>query len=248
MARSLDQIISELDAGYNPSRQLINQKIDGLAGQADSEVAGLRATQEQAFGDITAGARDRGVGFSGIPIAEQAKYTASSFLPAVARVKQSVNDTRTSLLDSLNNVNLDQRKYATQLREGEMNRDEQTRQFNLQQQASERAARAASAASSVAMPSFGASLGGQQAAQAAQAQAAQPKVAPAEQQAFNSAMSFLNTKNAQTIKSDYAATLKSAQRGNQMDKIKIQLYQQARPDLFNGGVPLSAVVNNRVSY
>ena len=147
LARSLDAIIQELDAGYNPSRQLINQKLAALPGQAQSEISGLQATQANAFNDIVANARDRGLGFSGIPIAEQAKYTSSSFLPAVARVKQSQNEAQTSLTDALNQTNLEQRKTAMSLRESEMNRDEQQRQFN-EQLAAQRRAAAASRASS----------------------------------------------------------------------------------------------------
>lgn len=72
-----------------------------------------------------------------------------SFLPAVAKVKQSQNDTKTSLLDALNNTNLDQRKYATSIQQNEFNLDEQRRQFEESQKAArEAAARAAAAASS----------------------------------------------------------------------------------------------------
>jgi hypothetical protein len=140
VAQNLDDIIRELDAGYAPSRQLINQRIDVLPAQGEAEIAGLNATKDQAFNDITAGARDRGMGFSGIPLAEQAQYTASSFLPAVAKVRQSQNDVRTSLLDALNNTNLDQRKTAMTLRESQLNRD-------LEREKEEAARRAASQSS-----------------------------------------------------------------------------------------------------
>src|SRR5688572_31281615 len=89
LARTLDEILQEIDAGYNPQRQSIQTRLDALPAQADAEIAGLKATQEQAFGDILGGARDRGMGFSGVPLAEQSRYTASQFLPAVARVRQS---------------------------------------------------------------------------------------------------------------------------------------------------------------
>lgn len=37
------------------------------------------------------------------------------------------------------------------------------------------------------------------------------------------------------VRSDYAATLKSANYGNARDKLKIEMYKQARPDLFGPG-------------
>lgn len=151
MARALDDIIRELDAGYNPGRQLINERLAALPEQAEAEISGLNATKANAFDDITAGARQRGLGFAGIPLAEQAKYTASSFLPAVARVRQSQNDVRTSLLDSLNNANLDQRKTAMSIYQAELDRDER-------RAAEERAAAAARAAS--AGFDYGSLLGG----------------------------------------------------------------------------------------
>lgn len=124
MAQAIDDILRELDAGYNPQRQAINDRISQLQPQADAQVAGLKQEQTNAFGDITNGARDKGMGFSGIPIAEQAKYTGSTFLPAVAKVQQSVNDARSSLFDNLNNINLDQRKTAYGIQNDQLTREQ----------------------------------------------------------------------------------------------------------------------------
>lgn len=63
-------------------------------------------------------------------------------------------------------------------------------------------------------------------------------------QAYTSVQKFLQGSDDQ-IKSDYAATLKSANYGNALDKLKVQLYQQSRPDLFgatssaSGGLSVS---------
>lgn len=119
MSQSIEDIIKELDAGYNPSRQLLQQKIDSLPGQADAQITGLNAQKDAAFNDILGGARDRGMGFAGIPLAEQAKYTATDFLPAVAKVRQSQNDSQTSLLGALNDLNIDQRKSAYSIKAGQ---------------------------------------------------------------------------------------------------------------------------------
>lgn len=148
LARDLQAIVKELDAGYNPSRDIINKQIKALPGMAESEISGLKATQAESFDNILAGARGRGMGFSGIPIQEQAQYTASQFLPAVARVRQAQNDKQSTLLGALADVNRTQLSEASRIREAELNRDEQIRQFNEQQAAAERARQAAARASS----------------------------------------------------------------------------------------------------
>lgn len=124
MAQDISSILQELDAGYNPQRQAINDQIAQLQPQADAQVQGLKAQQSNAFNDITNGARDRGMGFSGIPIDEQAKYTAGTFLPAVAQVQQSLNTSKNSLVDALNNVNLDQRKTAYGIQSDQLTREQ----------------------------------------------------------------------------------------------------------------------------
>jgi hypothetical protein len=140
LAKSLDEILQEIDAGYNPQRQAIQTRLDALPVQADAEIAGLNATKDQAFSDILGGARDRGMGFSGVPLAEQSRYTASTFLPAVARVRQSQNESRQSLFDALNNINLDKTKFGQSLYQAGLDREEQQRQFNAQLEAQRRAA------------------------------------------------------------------------------------------------------------
>lgn len=142
MARALDEIVRELDASYNPQRQSIQQRLSALPGQAESEIKGLRAQQEDAFGDILAGAQNRGLGFSGIPLGEQAKYTSSQFLPAVARVRQSQNESKMSLQDALNNIGLEQNKFAQGIRQQEIDRDWQREQFERQLEESRRQAAA----------------------------------------------------------------------------------------------------------
>lgn len=160
MARDLDSIIKELDAGYDPARRLINERISAQPAQADAEIQGLRA-QEQDYYDnnIMAGARQRGIGFSGIPIGERAKYGATQFLPAVARVKQAQTDQRSSLLEALNNTNIDQRTRALSIYQQELDRDEQQRQFNEQLAAQERE-RERQARASAAASAFSPTMGG----------------------------------------------------------------------------------------
>jgi hypothetical protein len=140
LARDLDLIIKELDAGYNPGRQLINQKMAEAPAAFQAQAEGLKAQEQDYFdGTILAGARNRGMGFSGIPEGERARYGASTYMPAVAKLKTSQNDYQGSLVAALNDINLDQRKTALGIRSGELDREEQQRQFNESLAAQERA-------------------------------------------------------------------------------------------------------------
>lgn len=156
--------MKEIDPGYKASRAQINTKISAIPGQIDAEIKGLEGKQTQAFDNILQGARNRGLGFAGIPIAEQAQYTASEFLPAVARTKQAGINERMSLQQALNDINLDQRKTAMGLWQQEQDRA-QALQLERERRAAEERARAAAAASSWA-PSLGGLGGGSSASKA----------------------------------------------------------------------------------
>lgn len=218
MARSLDSILQELDAGYNPQRQLINDKLNALPGQADAEIKGLEGQQTQAFDQITNGARARGIGFSGIPIQEQAQYTSSSFLPAVARVRSSANEVKSSLLGALNESNLDQRKTAMSVYQAELDRDERAR---LAAEAAAEQRRAAAAAASGGFD-FGSLMGGG----APTAPGAPPKADPFakvdKQGASNAIIGLLKTNDPARVQATIKAIQASAQRGNAYDKFKLE--------------------------
>lgn len=157
MASTLEQIIAELNPTYEPQVNTIRQRQAAIPGMIAQEEKGLQAKQENAFGDILNGARRRGLGFSGIPLGEQAKYTSTEFLPALARLRQSGQEQATSLEDAINQIYERRNTLAQQLRQGGLDREEQQRQFNLnyqlQQQQAADARRAASA--SMAQPTLG---------------------------------------------------------------------------------------------
>lgn len=83
-----------------------------------------------------AGARRRGVGFGGIPLGEQATYTATQYLPALARLRQSGREQAMGLEDSIQQIMERRSTMAQQVRQSELDRDEQQRQFNQQLAAS----------------------------------------------------------------------------------------------------------------
>lgn len=152
--RTLDQILSELSSTYEPQLANVRRQQELIPQQIAEEEKGLGAKQEQAFGDIVSGARRRGLGFSGIPLAEQAKYTSTEFLPALARLKQQGRQQAMSLEDAILGITERRNTLAQQLQQQDYSRDfqerqmaEQRRQFDenlrAQQQQSARAAASA---------------------------------------------------------------------------------------------------------
>ena len=225
LAQSLDQILAELDAGYTPQKQALQQRIDALPAQADAEVEGLKAQERDYFDNvIMSDARNRGVAFGGIPIGERARYGATQFLPAVARVRQSQNDVRGSLFDALNNVGLDQRKTAMGLYQQQLDRDEQARQFNESLAQQKRQAASSTAAL--------ASLYGQ----TNQNNAPDVYARVDKQGATNAIKALLSTGNRDTINRTIAAITDSANRGNTYDKFKLELLDAYRQNSQYGNL------------
>lgn len=163
--KSLDQIYKSLGSVYDPQTALIKRQQADIPTQIAAEEQGLQAKQTQAFGDILGGARQRGLGFAGIPLAEQAKYTSTEFLPALARLRQGGREQATSLEQAILGINERRRTFAQEIRESALSRAmeakrlaEEKRQFNeslkLQRQ---QAAAAGSGGGSFTFGDFGGS-------------------------------------------------------------------------------------------
>lgn len=110
----------------------------------------MGAQQTQAFGDILNGARSRGLGFSGIPLADQATYTGGTYLPALANLKTAQTNQQTTLEDALNTIHKNQYDQGQSIYQYQTTLEEQQREFDAQQAA---AAKAAASADSFA-PSY----------------------------------------------------------------------------------------------
>lgn len=141
-ARTLDQIVSEIRGVYDPQINTLKQKQSLLPQMIASEEKGLGAKQEQAFGDILGGARRRGLGFSGIPVGEQAKYTATEYLPALARLRQSGQEQAMTLEEAILGIGERMQNQALGMRQYEQQRYD-TYQQNQQALAEQRRAAAA---------------------------------------------------------------------------------------------------------
>lgn len=127
MARALKDIITELNSVYNPQRDLYNTQISQIDPMMQAEEKGLEAQKQDSFGQITQGANRRGLLFSGIPLAEQANYVGTSFLPAVANLKSKYAQQRFNLQDALAKIVQDQYKSAYDIYRDELAADEARR-------------------------------------------------------------------------------------------------------------------------
>ena len=122
--RTLDQIMAELGTVYDPQVNSIRQRQSLIPEQVKQEEQGLEAKQQTAFGNILDSARRRGTGvaFGGIPLGEQAKYTATEFLPALARLKQSGREQAMTLEDAILGIQERRQNQAMGVRQYEQQR------------------------------------------------------------------------------------------------------------------------------
>ena len=236
MARALDQIINELNSTYNPRRDNFTSQIGALDPQMQAEEQGLEATKQDSFKQIERGANRRGMFYSGVPIQEQAQYTGGQFLPAVANLRSRYSQQRFNLRDSIAKINEEQQQYGQGIWEREKAQDYKAEQDRLARD--DQLRRDAEARSAASRGGFGGFSGGGGDGGGGRVQGAQTD--PTQQAAYNDVFSRIQGQNDAALRSDYAATKKSAAFGNTRDKIKLQIYAQLRPDLFRG-VPASAV-------
>lgn len=253
MARTFSQILKEVSAKSDPQRKIVLGQISSLPQQQQAEESSLEAKKTQAFDEILGGARRRGLGFSGIPLGEQAEYSATEYAPAVARLKTGFNERRGTLESALADIGRGDYMSAQDIYDRYRQRQieqqqlaEQQRQFNLNYKLSQQAAADASRSASGGgfSPTLGATTGG------GGKKAPSGAKVPAGMQALYNQV-FVNPKGGawddRSLVSDYNATYKSAGYGNARDKQKLQLYHLIRPDLFGGSVP-GRTVSNKLSY
>lgn len=239
----LADIMKESDSYYQPKKDLYNQQLSQTDPQQQAEVQGLQQQQQDTFSQIRDQAQRRGLFFSGIPLAEQAKYTASQFLPAVANLQGKYAQQRFGLQNALTDLGSQQYSDAMGIQQKQIDREFQAEQGRL--------AREASAAGS------GVHFGDSNAVTPPNTSGVQGVHTP-EQEALWTRMTMKPTGGLYTddqLKSDFQQTYISAQYGNAQDQQKLQMYYSMRPDIFNAeaakGIPMpkptAAPVPSRVS-
>lgn len=96
--RNLQTAIAQEQQSMAPQQQFIDEQISANASSGAAQEAGLGAQQKTAFGQIEQGAQNKGMFFSGFSPDEQAKYTANTYLPALAQLQATIAGTRSQLV------------------------------------------------------------------------------------------------------------------------------------------------------
>lgn len=138
MARSVDQIIGELNSVYNPQIEQVNKQLAELPAYYQAQTEGLNVAKDNAFRDITGAASARGIVYSGMPIQEQTRYTGEKYLPALAQLQQQKNEKTYGFQSQLTDIYGKRLSQAQALQQQELDREEQARQFELKRQDEER--------------------------------------------------------------------------------------------------------------
>lgn len=129
---------------------------------------------------------------------------------AASGIYQGQQD-KLSYAQNLYNTLYKKEQDAAAAARAEADRQEQIRQFNAQQQAAQRQ-----------FDLTNNSGAGKSA----------PKTDPVQQAAYNDVQTRISKQSDAELQGDFRATARSAAKGNQKDKIKLDLYRQLRPDLF----------------
>lgn len=175
--QTLDQIMAELQPGYQKQREVIAKGIQNTNETYKASELALDAAKTQGFNQINEQATGRGLAFGGIPIVEQADYLSTKYLPGKQQAKAKQQEdiltlegmnaqldteirnrafsTRDAQTSALNQWNLQQAQIAAQAEAARLEREfraaeaEKDRQFQASQNAASRAAQnAASRAAS----------------------------------------------------------------------------------------------------
>lgn len=103
---------NQLGSVYDPQTQLVQSQIDQLPTQQAAQQASLDQAKVNAFKDITNSANSKGVLFSGVPVDQQSTYVGTKYLPAVANLDTSFNNTKNTLLGQINTIQANRVKDA----------------------------------------------------------------------------------------------------------------------------------------
>lgn len=106
-------VYDNLASTYQPQADILQTQVNQLPQQQQAQQSALDQAKVNAFKDITNQANSRGVVFSGVPIDQQATYTGTKYLPAVANLQTSFNNQKNSLLGQINSLNMQRQKEAS---------------------------------------------------------------------------------------------------------------------------------------
>lgn len=117
--RTLEQILSEYNATYQPSIDYLRQRQAQAPQMVEADIAAANAAQTKAYEDILTGARRRGLGFSGIPLGEQAQYASNVYAPAILAARQKGTEYGQNLESTILGLQAEARSQALARRNAE---------------------------------------------------------------------------------------------------------------------------------
>lgn len=120
VVRDLQSLISEIGQSIQPQNQLLDQSIVANDNAGVAQEAGLGAKQTQAFKGIEQGAQNKGMFFSGFSPDQQAQYTSTTYLPALAELQRTIAGARAGLLGKKADLQTDVYNKAFQTRENDV--------------------------------------------------------------------------------------------------------------------------------
>lgn len=140
VVQTLDQIMAELQPGYQGQRQVIGKAIANTNETYKASELALDASKTQGFNQINEQATGRGLAFGGVPLAEQADYLSTKYLPGKQAAKAQQQADILTLEGQNAALDTDIRNKAFSSRETQVG---SLNQWNLQQEAQRAAAEAA---------------------------------------------------------------------------------------------------------
>ena len=141
MDQRLQEIYNQLESVYAPQRAVLQQQAPLIEQQAAAQRASLEQARQNAFRDITTAAGSRGMLFSGFTPAEQATYTGTKYLPALAGVEQTAAQRRLSLEQQLGQTKITQQTQAQNILQKQIEEENRAREAELKRQTDLQAAR-----------------------------------------------------------------------------------------------------------
>jgi hypothetical protein len=103
--QSLQNLVAQFSAAQAPQQQQLDTQIANNESSGSAQVSGLDQAKTNAFGNIEQTANNKGMYFSGFSPSQEASYTGATYLPALAKLQQTIAATRDSLNTSKANLN-----------------------------------------------------------------------------------------------------------------------------------------------
>lgn len=109
---TFDQANASLGVTYDPQVQALQAQNPQIDQQLTTTLSSLDQAKVNAFKDITNSANSKGMLFSGFTPDQQATYTGTKYLPAVANARTSAQNAKNTLLDKINTINSNRQNQA----------------------------------------------------------------------------------------------------------------------------------------